>query len=149
MATNNAINTGIPTAELIFPPSGLAASGNYLVQSLAANGNQNYTFIIPGNFRSLVSAGIVGFATGAGAVGAGKSVTAASSFALVGQNNTTNAQSNTQSITIPAVNTFFEINVAAVLSGIVAGQFGGIKLTHNSIGGAVGYLYLRLIYRQA
>lgn len=142
-ATTLTSTTGL---VLFFQPNGFAASGNYLVSNVGAAGNQNFNLTTPVGFTTLLSAVLIASTGSAGAVGAGKSITLNSSFALLTALKTTNAQTSSPTITIPALNTFFTIDVTAVLSGLAANSGGGIKITHNAIGGSVDYYGLKLIY---
>lgn len=135
--------TGIP---LFFTTIGLSNDGNLLSSNVAGSGNQNFPFVIPVGFSNLLSAHLVCTTSTAGATGAGKSITLASSFALFNALKTTNQQTNSFNITIPALNTNFTIDVSSVLVGVVANTVGGIKITHNAIGGSVRYTGLLIIY---
>ena len=137
------------TATLFFTPVGISTAGNYSVDPTATGGNTTITFVVPSNFGSVVSLVICGYASAAGAVGAGKSITLDSSFGLVTQLNTVNSQTNTSAYTIPAINTLFEISVTPVFVGLAANHYCGLKITHNAIGGNIDYLGLKLIYNLA
>lgn len=140
--------------EAIFYPIGLANSANYLVQNIGASGNLNFNFFIPSDFVALaIPAGqtsalkIIGSAAVAGAVGAGKSMTAASDYALSGQLRTTNSASVGLTVTIPEIDTFFEVPINTAFTALAANQYCGVKLTHNAIGGSVNYYFLKMSYR--
>jgi hypothetical protein len=136
--------TGIP---IFFPlVQNLTDDGNLLSVGVSSTGTVNFTFVTPQGFTNLIQAVLIGSTSEAGAAGAGKSITLNSSFGAFDASKTATELTTNPTITIPAVNTNFTIDVSGVLTGLVANSIGGVKLTHNTIGGEVNYTGLLLTY---
>jgi hypothetical protein len=142
-ATTLASESGL---SIFFPTITLAEDGNLLSVAIGSTGTCNFSFVTPPGFHTLISAVLVASTGEAGAAGAGKSITLNSSFGAVAALNNATELTTSPTITIPAVNTNFTIDVSGVLTGLTANTFGGIKITHNTIGGEVNYTGLLLTY---
>ena len=146
-AANARANLGLQVYEAFYR-AGTTNSGVYLGTSVSSTATGYFSFYVPADFSSLVEIVLEGFASSAGAVGAGKSITLTSNYALDGALNTTNGTSTTNNYTIPALNTFFSINLAPLFGSLAAGQYCGLSVAHNTIGGSVLYLGIRLKYNR-
>lgn len=138
------------TASIFFLVETSTASGDYRQRSVGTNGSFNFNFNIPSDFNSLISFVAVGIVS-AGAAGIDKGIDLTSQYGLAGQASNFNAESD--------IGTLYDlsgtsgqlteiVDLSVVLSAIAAGQYGGINVAHDAIGGAIGYLGLRLNYNK-
>ncbi len=133
--------------EIFYEADVSVNTGTFRVRSVGSAGNQNFNIIIPEDFSSLESATAVGI-VGAGASGTGKDIDLNSNCGKKDQLYNSRLESDTSSTyTIPATNTLFELDISNVLSNISQGDYCGINVDHNGIGGAINYLGLKLRYR--
>jgi hypothetical protein len=135
------------TKTLWFTSNTGATYGSYLVDSAGTGSSATMTFHFPADWTattSLVAVGIVG--TGANATA--RNIDLVSNYASSGEVYTTNSQSDTTSTydLSGTVDTIREINIAPVFTGAAAGDYAGILITHNAIGGTIRYLGIRLTY---
>lgn len=140
-----------PVAEVFLAGTGYNSNDdNYRYRSIGAAANYRFTFRAPFDFGSIVALELIGFADSAGGVGAGKDIDLASSYGAVGElkNNHTGSDT-TSTYTIPAQNTLFAINIATLFASLAAGDFCGLLVTHNGVGGTIGYLGIRMRYNRA
>jgi hypothetical protein len=123
--------------------------GDFRVRVIPANGDFNFSFPVPPDFSALVSAEMIGIIN-AGAAGAGKNIDLFSDYGAVGEafNNSSEADT-TSTYTIPGTNSIWAFDVSSVLSGIAAGDFVGLHIDHQLIGGTIDYIGLRLRYTPA
>jgi len=139
--------TGI-TKEVFYSVETSGNIGTFRTRSVGATGNQNFNVVVPDDFVSLVSVEAIVIVSGAGAPGAGKDIDLNSNCGNVGEAYNANSESDTTSTyTIPAQNVVWEMNVSSVFSGISAGDYCGINIDHNGIGGSIDYLGIKLRYK--
>ena len=139
--------TGI-TKEVFYPVETSGNAGNFRTRRVGATGNQNFNTIIPDDFVSLVSVEAVGIVSGAGTSGIDKDIDLASNCVGATDLYTSNSVTDTTSTyTISDQNTVWEMNISSVFSNISAGDYCGINIDHNSIGGSIDYLGIKLKYK--
>lgn len=141
-----AANGQPPTKEVFFQPAYDTNVNNYRTNSVGANANRNFSFKIPHDFTAITSLVMVGINTG-GATGS-QNISLSSNYAAVGELNNNGAETNagfTFDFT-GTTNQIYEYSIASVFTGAVAGDYCGINVDHNGIGGAQSYLGIRLRY---
>jgi hypothetical protein len=147
----SAANTRVRT---VFIPAQTSASlsastfGRQVVVSVAANGGTNMTFVIPGEATSIVAANLLGMPT-SGAAGAGKDIDFYTDYGGIGESPTTHQESDLVSTydftgLTGIISTIADL--AGILTNAIGGDVVGLEIDHNSIGGAIQYLGLQLIY---
>jgi hypothetical protein len=120
--------------------------GSYRTRQVGAAGAFRFNFHVPFDFVTLVSLDLVGFPE-AGATGSGKDIDLTSEYGAIGELKNNHSESDTTTTyTIPANDTLFTIDLSTVFSVLAAGDFAGVLVDHNGIGGAVDYLGIRLRY---
>lgn len=126
-----------------------ANQGEFRTRSIGASGAHRFTFQIPEDLATLISLEAVGIPT-AGAAGAARDIDLFSNYGAVGDLFNANAESDTGTtydLTGTADRLTEVLDFAAVLSGAVPGDFCGVQVDHNGIGGAIEYLGLFITYR--
>lgn len=118
--------------------------GTYRTRSVGGSGNQNFSFPVPGSLKAAPSAVyVIGIVNSGGAPGASKDIDITVEYGnpLVPEARNQHTGSNTTSLyTIPAQNSFFTINVTAILASIAPGDWVGMNINHGGIGGSLAYL---------
>jgi hypothetical protein len=128
------------------PITRTATTSNYATLNITTNGSSNVTFVIPYNFLSLTSIGLV-LSPAAGAAGTGKNIDLASSYAQLGQNiNTFSFSDTTSTYDLGSVNVFTELPVTPLFPSVSANTICGLTITHNAVGGTVSYYNIKLVY---
>lgn len=134
--------------EVFYPAETSSSMGNFRVRSVAAGGAFNFDFAVPDDFSSLESISAVGIIAATGTSGTGKDIDITSSCGQVGELYTADVTSDTSSTyTISAINTIWQLNASNVFGSLSAGDFCGLNIDHNTIGGAIDYLGIKLRYR--
>jgi len=115
-------------------------------RSIAGTGNHDFSFVIPADFKSLVSLKLIGIVT-SGSAGSGKSVTLNSTYAKDGESYSQHTESDTDVYEIAAsAGLIGSLDLSAVFTSIEAGDLCGVNVDHNAIGGYVYYLAIELKY---
>jgi len=134
---------------LLFPFEPSGSTGDYRTRTVAGSGSWRVSFQVPPDFKSLVSL-VVGCIVSAGAAGSGKNIDLDSDYGAAGESSTAHSESDATSTYnftgLSGMHT--DINVAGVFSQLAADDRCGLLITHNAIGGALDYLFLRLGYRR-
>lgn len=137
---------GIATKEVFFPVDYATDRGDYRARLVSSGGNHRFNFKAPHDFVSITSLVLVGIPS-AGAAGSGKDIDLASSYGANGENFEAHQETDTTTTyNLGSVDVFFELDISAVFSSLVAGDYAGVLVTHNAVGGDVHYLGLRLRY---
>ena len=121
--------------------------GNYRVRSLAGTGGQRFTFHVPDNFSSLVSLNLIAICS-SGAAGSGRDIDLFSEYGAIDEDYDTHSESNT-SITYDftgKTDKIIEIDISSVFTSLDAGDYCGIFIDHNAIGGTLYYIGVELQY---
>jgi hypothetical protein len=139
--------TGIKK-EIFYPAETSANLGNFRVRTIAGGGNFNFNFYIPVDLFVLESAAAVGIVSGAGATGTGKDIDIKINCGSSSDAYNNYSQSYTNSTyTIPTINILWELDLTNILSNLTAGDYCGLNIGHNGIGGSIGYIGIKLEYR--
>ena len=148
--TDNALIASSVTKEIFISGTDYSDNnGDYRVISLSQNGSQRFTFHIPNDFASLTSIKLIGIPS-AGAAGAAKDIDLSSEYGAIGEasNNFTESDiATTYDLTGTSGEITEVLDLNVVLSSLAAGQFIGVFVDHNGIGGAIDYLGVKLIYK--
>lgn len=133
--------------EVFFPAGDYTADINiYRAKAVGPAGNENFTFSIPSDFNNLDSMHLI-YIPNALAAGPGKDIDFYSNYASIGEDSQTHTESETtQTWTISTANFIGSFEIQQVFTNITAGDFCGVEVDHNNIGGTVYYLGIRLIY---
>jgi len=138
----------LATKEAFFEPQFGSPSSNYRVRAVGKTSDYNFNFRVPYDFASLISAELI-MIVPAAAAEVDSDIDLSSEYGSVGE--LTNQHSESDTITLydlsGSAGEFFALDIAPVLSAISAGDFGGINVDHNVLGGTVNYLGIRLRYR--
>lgn len=119
--------------------------GDYDVLNISSNGDGNISFIIPDDFTALTSAELIGIPDGF--ANATANIDLDSSYAAVGEDFETHQESDVSSTyNIPVSDQVFALDISSVLSSLSAGDCVGMTIDHNTIGGSVGYIAIKLVY---
>lgn len=122
--------------------------GDYAVKNVTMNGSANFTFSIPADFVTLVSIKLIGIPS-LGAAGAGKDIDLASDYGTIGEDSNFHSETDTTTVydlsgTQDKLTEVLDLSV--VLSVLAAGDYMGILVTHNGVGGDIDYLGIKLTY---
>jgi hypothetical protein len=121
---------------------------NYRTRSIGAAGNFNFNFFVPNDFTSLVACYVQGFVS-AGAATTNRNIDIDVQYnSGSGQlyNQFTASDTATVYNLTGLTNRLFNLPVTSLLTSLVAGSVGGIKVTHNTLGGGIDYIGVLLIY---
>lgn len=132
--------------ERWYPAETSANDGEYRVRPIAGSGAFRFDFAVPLDFAVLVSLEIVGWPA-AGAAGVGKDIDLLSNYGALGQNKAAHAEQDVGTVfDTGTVDVIFGIDLSPVFSSLAAGDFAGVQVDHNAIGGSINYLGIRLRY---
>lgn len=121
---------------------------NYRTRSVGASGNFNFDFFVPSDFSSLIACYVQGFVS-AGAATTNRNIDIDVQYnSGSGQlyNQLTASDTTTVYNLTGLTNRLFNLPVTSLLTNLVAGSVGGIKVTHTTIGGSIDYIGVLLIY---
>jgi len=121
-----------------------SVSGDYAVNSIAANGQGNFSFKIPDDFHALVSLELIVIPTSTNATA---DIDLFTDYALDGEDPATNSEADVATTYAYTVSVFTKIDLAPVFSSLLAGHNAGLTVDHNAIGGAAGYHSIEMVYR--
>lgn len=124
--------------------------GDYAVKDVAANGSGRLAFQVPTDFGVLVGVGLVGIVS-AGAALAGRDIDFYTSYAAVGELSTQHQQSDIASVydLSGASGRLYQFDITSLFTNLAAGDYVGVQVDHNAIGGAIDYLGITLSYSVA
>jgi hypothetical protein len=142
---DKALSTTLAVCNRFFPPTSNAITdiGNYATVSIGANATLNISFEFPDDYSSLVELVIVGIPVLNFFL---QNIDFFSNYAAVGELYSANAQSDITSTYSGTADTLLEFSIASLYTSAVAGDYAGIKIDHNAIGTAIGYLGIRMRY---
>ena len=134
-------------AYQFFTARGTSFLGDYAVRSVASNAQGRVSFHAPSNLGALVSVELVGIVS-AGAAQAARDIDFYTSYAALGEPSTQHQQSDLTSVyDLSAVSgQIYSFDLTALFTALAAGDYAGVQVDHNSIGGAIDYLGIRLGY---
>ena len=134
------------TKEYFTPADPDTAHGTYRARSVASGGSHQFNFKVPHNFESIASLVIVGYPT-AGAAGTGKDIDLTSEYGALGQSKAVHTESDTTATyDLGTTDVIFELDLAPVFTSLAAGDYCGILVDQQVVGGTVYYLGIRLRY---
>jgi len=135
------------TRELFFPATYAATNGDYAVMSIATNGDGSFTFFVPADFVSLTSLQLL-LIPSVGAAQAARNIDLLSDYGASGQSATQHSESDLATTYNLAglANAHTEIDASGVFSALAAGDRCGLHVDHNSVGGSISYLGIRMVY---
>ena len=124
-------------------------NGNTRYRSIASAGSHRFTFFVPFDLDTLVSAAFVVFVDGAGAEGIDKDIDLSVSYGKIGESkDAATATDFTSLYVIPAQEVVFEIPLTTLLAGVEAGDMVSVFVDHKGVGGVLGYVGVRLRYQR-
>ena len=134
------LNKLLPTKFFsVGPGSQTAAQDFYSIRSATSTSNTFYSFSIPHDFTSLISLVVVFWPN---TTIASVDIDLFSSYALIGEDRTTNQESDTTTTYSATVNILSELDISGVFSSIAANDKCGLQIIQNSIGSTLKYLKL-------
>jgi len=126
-----------------------SVSGEHVVFSVASNGSANFAFSIPENYVAMVALGLVGVPS-SGAAGAGRDIDLFSEYGDPSTNESPSAHAESDTTTTydftGLSGLFTSVDLTPVFSSVEGGDRCGFNVKHNSIGGAMEYHEIRLVY---
>jgi hypothetical protein len=124
--------------------------GEFPVANVTTNGEVRFVFHIPDDFGNIIGAFVLGIPA-TGAPGAGKDIDIFSNYGQMGtEQYNTHASSNTvATYTVGAVGLLWQLDISGILSSISPDDVVGIRVKHNTIGGAIDYIGVHLDYNRA
>lgn len=132
--------------ERWYPAETGTNDGEYRVRTIAGSAAFRFNFTIPLDFDALVSVEIVGWPM-AGAAGPGKDIDLFSNYAAIGEDKAAHAESDLATVyDTGVIDQFFALDLSPVFSALTAGDFCGVRIDHQAIGGTIDYLGIRLRY---
>lgn len=121
--------------------------GNIRTREIGGTGAHRFTFSIPSDFVSLVSCDLIGIIS-TGAAGSGRDIDLSSDYGAIGEAYNIHTESDTTTTYdfTGKANQYASIDISTVLSSLSAGDFVGVFVDHNAIGGSIDYIGIKLIY---
>lgn len=135
-----------PGDTVYFPVDWNNIYNGFKNRSIAGTGNHDFLFVVPADFKALVSLKLIGIVT-SGSAGSGKSVTLNSTYGKEGENYAQHTENDTDIYTIAASADFFgSLDLSAVFNSLENGDICAVNVDHNTIGGYVYYTAIELVY---
>ena len=123
----------------VAPGSETASQDFYSIRSATSTSNTFYTFTIPHDFTSLISLVVVFFPN---TTIVSVDIDLDSSYALIGEDRTTNQESDTTTTYSATANIMSELDISGVFSSLAANHKCGLRIVQNNIGSTIKYLRL-------
>lgn len=147
MGTGLTIPPGSPATKQFFQQAQQASvRGDYRVRNVLDNTSFQFTFNVPWDFVTLISLGLICIPE-AGAIGGSKNIDLGSNYGAVGQLFNIHSEVNpgfTTDFLTP--DNIYEVDVSSVFSSLAAGDFCGLRITLNALGGGLDVLGVLLRY---
>lgn len=137
------------TKEVFFQADYGSNEGNFRTRAVGSTANFNFNFKVPHDFSSIDSLVICGIIVGAGAIGSGRDIDLFSEYGGANEAYNNHAESDTTSLFDFSSNVQFDIiqiDISSVFTNLSAGDYCGINVDHNGIGGTIEYLGICLKY---
>ncbi len=145
------LTAGAGTKEVFFAGADYnGAHGEFRIRSLTASASFNFTFNVPYDFASTISLVAVCIPE-SGAAGSSKDIDLYSEYGGLGEAHNQHAESDTAA-TYDLTGTsdeIYELDLTPVFSSLAAGDYCGLEIDQNSIGGTINYIGIRLKYNVA
>lgn len=121
--------------------------GNYRVQTIAGTGAFRFSFRVPDDFASLISLNLM-FIVAPGAAGPNKDIDLTSDYAALGEVYNTHSQSDTTTLYdfTGQDNKWTAMDISGLFSSLSAGDFCGLLVDNNAIGGNLYVLGINIVY---
>lgn len=121
--------------------------GDHRVQSLGGTSGGRYNFFVPADFTALVSLELIAYPS-SGAAGSGKNIDLFSDYNGDGENFAAHSESDTTTVYDFTGKTDIRvsIDISGVFSSLAPLDECGLLVDHNSIGGAIRYKRIRMVY---
>ena len=126
-----------------FGSNASTARGDHNTVSVRSNDSARFEAHIPDDFVALVSFQAIMIP---GSTNATANIDLASDYAALGEAFNVNSETDTTSTYSLTINLMTGISLATVATNISAGDFFGVTITHNAIGGTANYLGTLLRY---
>ncbi len=133
-------------AEVFFTEDYNTSMGSFRTRSQGASASFQYTFQVPADFGSLIELVAVGIPL---ANLAGVDIDLFSDYGAAGEPFNNHSESETTATYNFTLNELSEIDISPVYSVLAAGDYCGLEIDHNGIGGTIEYIGIRLRYARA
>ena len=148
IGAHTAIVPGSFVDAIFFPVPPDATAGDHLTCSVATDGAQRFNFNVPLSAIEVISLDLIGFPE-SGAAGTGKDIDLASDYGSLDQSRTTHSESDTAATyDTGTTDTLFKLDLLPVFSTLSGGDLGGVLVTHQTVGGTIHYLGIRMCYNR-
>lgn len=143
-------NTAFPRyTERFYPADHDSSIGDFSTDEVLQNADTRLTFRVPYNFKSLVSLDLIGIVS----IGAAKTLRDIDLSSDYGKedeayNNHSESNSAIQFNLSGQGNKVTAIDVSSVFTVLDAGDYCGLYVDHNAIGGKINYLGIRLRFKR-
>lgn len=137
----------IPIATKFFIADTTSNFSNFRVRTVIESGNFNFNFVAPSDFGTLTSVLLILSPT-SGASGSGKDIDLSSEYGALNEpaNQHSEADTGTTYDFTGLADNWISIDLSGVLSSLSAGDFCGINVNNNSVGGSTRVLGIELQY---
>jgi len=129
-----------------YPAETSGNEGSYRVRSVGSTGAWRFNFVVPDDFATLTELKLIGWPN-AGAAGTGKPIN------MHSMNGAEGEQFDQHQFSLLATNynlgtqeTIVGLNLAPAFPILDAGDYAGVEVDHQGIGGTMSYLGIRLRY---
>jgi hypothetical protein len=120
--------------------------GDYGVSNVTTNGSSYTTFMIPFDFTALVEAAFL-INPAAAASGAGKDIDIFTDYAANGEPYNQHSEADTTSTYTIVTDQHYEIDISGQLTSIAPGDYVGVQIKHNAVGGTIRHFGVRFKYK--
>lgn len=138
----------IVTKEVFFQADYSSNEGNFRTKVVGGGGSFNFNFVVPHDFSSIDNLVIVGIIQ-SGAIGTNRDIDLFSNYGTIGEvfnNHLESDTTTTYDFSTYSAGEIIEIDISGVFTNLSAGDYCGINIDHNGIGGQIEYLGIRLKY---
>lgn len=123
-------------------------NSSYEVLRVGTNGDTNFSFKVPDDFRRMVSCELIGIIS-TGVAGSGKNIDINSDYGRIGEplnQHTESDNTSTYDFTGKTNQITKILDLSIILNNLSAGDLVGIFVDHNVVGGNIDYLGIKLRY---
>lgn len=144
-----AATAAAPTRELFWAATDYNANADGLdfrARNVAGTGSHRFTFFVPFDAVTIIDVALIAI-SGLVVAAPAADIDLFSDYGTDGEQADNHSESDTTSTyVIPIQSELFEIDISGVFSALAANDRCGIFVDHNSIGGDIDYIGLRLRY---
>ena len=137
---------GAPTQEVFFPSDWGSNLGEFRTRNVGSTATFRHNFWVPVDFTTITA--LEAIAINSGVTVASGDIDLFSEYGAVGQDFDTHAESDlafTRSFT-GTDQQIVNIDLTSVFTSLAAGDYCGVQIDHNGLGGTLGYIGIRLKY---